>query len=76
VVKAVVEECSAWARSGRGEKGRRGGGGLVRRGGAGEPFYRVGGERDGRMGRGIERPDVVAVVVAEWHHHSGHFSLE
>jgi hypothetical protein len=42
----------------------------VRRGGARAPFYRAGGEWDGQMGRGIERPDGVAVVVAKWHHHS------
>jgi hypothetical protein len=35
------------------------------RGGVGAPFYRVGGERHGRMGRGMEQPDGVAVVVAE-----------
>jgi hypothetical protein len=37
------------ARSGRGERGRRGGGGVVRRRGAGAPFYRVRG--------GAGRPD-------------------
>jgi hypothetical protein len=42
-VKAVVEERSARAHSGHSERGRRGGGGLVRRVGAGAPFYRVGG---------------------------------
>jgi hypothetical protein len=46
------------------------------RGGVGAPFYRVGGERDGRTGRGIEWPNGVAVVVAEWHHHSDRFGLE
>jgi hypothetical protein len=76
VVKAAVEECSARASSGRGERGCRGGGGLVMRGGVGAPFYRVGGERDGRTGRGIEWPNGVAVVVAEWHHHSDRFGLE
>jgi hypothetical protein len=30
----------------------------VRRGGAGMPFYRVGGERGSRTGRGIRRPVV------------------
>jgi hypothetical protein len=48
-VKAAVEERSAWACSGPGERGRRGGGGVVRRGGVGAPFYRVGG--------GAGRPD-------------------
>jgi hypothetical protein len=42
-VKAVVEERSAWVRSGRGGRGRRGGGGVVRGADAGVPFYRVGG---------------------------------
>jgi hypothetical protein len=36
---------------GHGERGRRGGGGVVRRGGAGAPFYRVRGERGGQTGR-------------------------
>jgi hypothetical protein len=44
VVKAVVDECSTWADSRCEERGRRGGGGLVRRGGARVPFYRVGGD--------------------------------
>jgi hypothetical protein len=70
VVKATVEECSARARSWRGERGRSGGEGLVRRGGVEVPFYRVGVEWDGQTGRGIERLDSVAMVVAEWHHHS------
>jgi hypothetical protein len=34
---------------GHGERGKRGGGGVMRRGGAGTPFYRVGG--------GAGRPD-------------------
>jgi hypothetical protein len=42
-LKAAVEECSVRARSRHGERGRRGGGGVVRRGGAWTPFYRVGG---------------------------------
>jgi hypothetical protein len=42
-VKAAVEERSAWAHLGHGERGGRGKGGVVRRGCAGVPFYRVGG---------------------------------
>jgi hypothetical protein len=37
-VKVAVDEHSAWARSGHIERGRRGGGGVVRRGGARTPF--------------------------------------
>jgi hypothetical protein len=54
-VKATVEERSAWARSRRRERGRRGGGGVD----AGAPFYRVRGGA-GRPGGGEER--AVAVV--------------
>jgi hypothetical protein len=50
-VKVVVEEHSVWAFSGRGEIGRRGGRGVVRRVGAREPFYRV------RGGGGAGRPN-------------------
>jgi hypothetical protein len=57
-VKAAVEDCSARARSGQGERGRRGGGGVVRRGGTRAPFYWVGGERGGPTGRGIGWPVV------------------
>jgi hypothetical protein len=42
-MKAAVEERSARAHSGRGERGRRGGGGAVGGANAGAPFYRVGG---------------------------------
>jgi hypothetical protein len=49
---AVVDECLAQAHSGHGERGRRGGGGVVRRGGAGAPFYRVGGEVGQPDGKG------------------------
>jgi hypothetical protein len=76
VVKAAVEECSVQARSRCRERGRRGRGGLVRRGGVEAPFYRVGGEQDGWTERGIERSDGVALVVAEWRHHFGRFGLE
>jgi hypothetical protein len=41
-VKAMVEEHSTRACSGRGERGRRGGGGAVGGADAGAPFYRVG----------------------------------
>jgi hypothetical protein len=51
-VKAVVEERSARACSGRGGSGRRGGRGVVRRGGPGAPFYRVGGEAGWPDGEG------------------------
>jgi hypothetical protein len=71
MVKAAAEENSARACSGLGERGRRGGGGVVRRGGFGAPFYRVGGGA-GRSGVGGER---AAAVVVEWRHHSGRFSL-
>jgi hypothetical protein len=54
-VKVVVEERSAQARSGRGERGRRGGGGVVRRGGARAPFYCFRGEQGGCTGRRIGR---------------------
>jgi hypothetical protein len=57
----VVEERSVWARLGRGERGRRGGGGVVRRGGVRAPFYRVrGGARrsdgEGNWAAGGEEP--------------------
>jgi hypothetical protein len=42
-VKVAVEEHMMQARLGCGERGRRGRGGVVRRGGAGTPFYGVGG---------------------------------
>jgi hypothetical protein len=42
----------------------------------GHPFIGSEGEQDGRTGRGIRWPDGVAVVVAEWSHHSGRFILE
>jgi hypothetical protein len=58
VVKVAVEERSAWAHSMHGERGRRGGGGVVRRGDAEAPFYRVRGEWGGQTGRGIRRPVV------------------
>jgi hypothetical protein len=47
MVKAEVVENSVWACSGRGERGRRGEGGAVRRGGAEAPFYSVGGGAGG-----------------------------
>jgi hypothetical protein len=52
-----------WARSGRGERGRRGGGGAVGGADAGGPFYRVEGGA-GPLGIGEER---AAAVV----HHNG-----
>jgi hypothetical protein len=57
MMKAVVEEHSARACSRRGERGR-GGGGAVSRGGAGAPFYRVGG---GAGYRGAITPAVLAL---------------
>jgi hypothetical protein len=70
-VKAAVEERLVQAFSGRGDRGRRGRGGVVTRGGAGAPFYRVGGGA-GRTGVGEER---AAAVVVEWCHHSVLFVL-
>jgi hypothetical protein len=57
-VKAAVEERSARAHSGTRERGRRGGGGAVRRADAGAPFYRVGGGA-WQPGVGEERSMVV-----------------
>jgi hypothetical protein len=70
-VKALVEERLARACSGHRERGRRGGGGVVRRGGAGVPFYRVEWGA-GRRGVGEEQ---AAAVVAEWRHDSSRFGL-
>jgi hypothetical protein len=42
-LKAAVEERSTRAHLGYGERGRRGGGGVVRRGGVRMPCYRDGG---------------------------------
>jgi hypothetical protein len=50
VVKEVVEQHSVRAHSGCGERGRRGGGGVVRNGGVGGALYRVG-EGAGRLNR-------------------------
>jgi hypothetical protein len=55
-VKVAVEEHSTRARSGHRERGRRGGGGVVRRRGARAPFYRVGGgvgRSDGEGNRAV-----------------------
>jgi hypothetical protein len=56
----MVEERLAQACLGCGERGRRGGRGVVRRGGAGAPFYRVGGgagrtNREGNGGPAVGR---------------------
>jgi hypothetical protein len=58
MVKAVVKVRSARALSGRGERGRRGGGGAVGGVDARAPFYRVGGGA-GRPGVGEEWVAVV-----------------
>jgi hypothetical protein len=65
----TVEEHSVWAHSGRGERGRRGGGGAVRGADAGVPSYRVGGGA-GWLGVGEER---VAAVVRHNGDEGGHF---
>jgi hypothetical protein len=54
-VKAALEERSTRARSGCGERGRRGGGGAD----AGAPFYRVGG---GAVRPGVEEEWAAEVV--------------
>jgi hypothetical protein len=58
-VKAAVEERSARARSGRGERGRRGGGGVVGGADVRAHFYRV----RGGAGRPSIREERSAVVV-------------
>jgi hypothetical protein len=55
VVKEVVEQHSVRAHSGCGERGRRGGGGVVRNGGVGAPFIGSERERGGQIGKGIRR---------------------
>jgi hypothetical protein len=57
-VKVAVEERSAQARSGHGERGRRGGGGAVGGVDAGACFYRVRGGA-GRSDIGEERAAAV-----------------
>jgi hypothetical protein len=66
VVKAVVEERLVRARSGHRERGRRGGGGVVRRGVLGCPFIGSEGEQGGRTGRGIGWPVVGAIMAIQF----------
>jgi hypothetical protein len=54
-VKVAVEERSVLACSGRRERGRSGGGGVMRRGGVGRPFIGSEGERGGRASEGNGR---------------------
>jgi hypothetical protein len=68
-VKAAVEERLAPARSGRGERGRRGGGAVVGGADARAPFYRVGWGA-GRPGVGEEQ---ATVVVSHNGDEGGHF---
>jgi hypothetical protein len=66
VVKAVVEEHLARACLGCGEKARGAGGGVVRRGGAGTPFFRVGGGAGQLNGEGNRAADGGAPLWAIW----------
>jgi hypothetical protein len=58
-VKAAAEEHSVWAHSGPGERGRRGGGGVVGGADAGAHFYRV---RGGARQSGVEEERAAAVM--------------
>jgi hypothetical protein len=59
MVKAAVEERSAWARSGHRERGRRGGGGVVGGADAGVPIYR---DRGGAWRLSVGEERAMAVV--------------
>jgi hypothetical protein len=63
MVKAAVDERSARARSGHGERGRMGGGGAVGGANARAPFYRVRG--------GAGRPSIVEERAAAVVRHNG-----
>jgi hypothetical protein len=65
-VKAAVEERWVWARSGRGERRKRGRGGVVRRGGAEAPFCRVGGGAGRPDGEGNRATGGGAPLLAIW----------